>query len=174
MLRKAILGVVVCLCGAGLSYGQDFPKPGPEHAELKKMEGAWDAVMKMQGQESKCTATYKAICDGMWMASEFEGDLGGLKFHGHGLDGYDQTKKKYVGVWVDSMTSAPMTMEGDHDPKTKTTTMTGESAGPDGKPQKFKNTTEMKDNDHFTFKMFMVQPDGKDQLAFTIEYSRRK
>jgi hypothetical protein len=53
-------------------------------------------------------------------------------------------------------------------------TMTGESHGPDGAPQKVKTTTETKDDDHFTFKMYMVQPDGKEQHAFTIEYSRKK
>ena len=40
--------------------------------------------------------------------------------------------------------------------------------------QKFKNVTTTKDKDHFTFKMFMVPAEGEDQLAFTIEYSRRK
>jgi hypothetical protein len=67
-----------------------------------------------------------------------------------------------------------MLFEGNYDEKSKSMVMTGESRGPDGKPQKFKNTTTWKDKDHFTFKMFMVPPDGEDQLAFTIEYSRRK
>jgi hypothetical protein len=45
---------------------------------------------------------------------------------------------------------------------------------PEGTPQKYKNTTQWKDNDHFTFKMYMVDEAGKDQLAFTIEYTRQK
>ena len=174
MLRKAILGLLVCLAGAGVALGQEFPKPGPEHDKLKELVGEWDAVMEMQGQKSKATATYKSICGGMWIESDFEGDLGGLKFQGHGLDGYDLKKKKYVGVWVDSLESAPMHFEGDYDPKSKLLVMTGESLGMDGKPQKFKTTTETKDKDHFTFKMYMVQPEGKEQLAFTIDYTRRK
>ena len=52
--------------------------------------------------------------------------------------------------------------------------MTGESVGPDGKPQKFKSTTENKNKDQFLFKMYMVQPDGGEELSFTIDYSRRK
>ena len=174
MLRHFLLGVAVCLVSAGLSLGQEFQKPGPEHEKMKELAGTWDAVMKMAGQESKATAIYKSICGGMWLESDFEGDIGGMKFQGHGLDGYDQRKKKYVGVWVDSLTSAPLNFEGSMDPKTKLIVMTGESVGPDGKPQKFKNTTAHKDKDNFTFKMYMVQPDGKEELAFTIEYSRRK
>ena len=108
----------------------------------------------------------------VWLQSDFSGDLGGAKFHGHGLDGYDLNRKKYVGHWVDSMSSAPMDFEGNYEGKVLV--MTGESLGPDGKKQKFKNTTEVKDKDHFTFKMYMVTPEGKDTLAFSIEYTRRK
>jgi Protein of unknown function (DUF1579) len=173
-LRKTILGFVICLAGVGVSFGQDFPKPGPEHEKLKELEGNWDAVMEMAGQQSKATATYKSICGGMWLASEFQGDLGGLKFEGHGLDGYDQSKKKYVSVWVDSIENAPLISEGDYDSKGKLLVMTGESLGPDGKAQKVKTTTETKDKDHLTFKMYMNRPDGQEQLVFTIEYTRRK
>lgn len=174
MVRQALLGIVVSLVAANTSFGQEFPKPGPEHQELKKLEGRWDAVMEMGGQKSKASATYKSICGGMWMESDFEGDAGGIPFQGHGLDGYDLRKKKYVAVWVDSMSSAPMHMEGSIDPQSKLLVMTGESVGPDGQPQKFKNTTAWKDDDHFTFKMFMIDPSGEEHLAFTIEYSRRK
>jgi len=175
MLHKTILGMFVLLLAVSLAFAQELPKPGPEHERrIKELVGTWDAVMDMGGQKSKCTATYKSICDGMWIASEFEGELEGAKFHGHGLDGYDLHKKKYVGVWVDSWTSSPMHMAGNYDPNTKLLVMTGESVGSDGTPQKFKNTTETKDEDHFTFKMYMVQADGTEQLAFTIEYTRRR
>lgn len=174
MSRETILGIVVFLAGAGLTSGQEFPQPGPEHEELKDLEGTWDAVMDMGGQKSKATAVYKPICGGMWMASDFKGDFGGLAFEGHGLDGYDQHKKKYVGVWVDSMSSAPLHMEGDYDPKTKLLVMTGETVDPAGKPQKFRATTETKDKDRFTFKMSMIEPGGQEKPAFTIDYTRRK
>lgn len=174
MLRHAILAGVLCLTVLNFSVGQEPPKPGPEHERLKELVGTWDAVMDMGGQKSKATATYKSICNGMWLESDFEGDLGGAKFQGHGLDGYDLEKKKYVGVWVDSMSSIPMQFEGSYDAKTRTMTMTGESRGPDGKPQKFKTMTETKDKDHFTFKMYMASAEGQEQLAFTIEYTRKK
>ena len=174
MLRRAMLCAVVIWCGAGSLSGQELPKPGSEHEKLKEFVGNWDAVMDMGGQKSKATATYKTICGGMWLASDFQGDLEGTKFQGHGIDGYNLQKKKYVGIWVDSMGSAPLHMEGDVDAATKVLVMTGETIGPDGKPQKFKATTAWKDKDHFTFKMYMIGPDGKEELGFTIEYARRK
>lgn len=174
MRRATVLGIMLQLSLTGLSLSQEFPKPGPEHEKLRELVGDWDAVMIMGDQKSKATVTYKSICGGMWVESDFQGTLGDLPFHGHGLDGYDLKRKKYVGVWVDSFESAPLHFEGNVDPKSKLLVMTGESLGPDGKLQKFKNTTDTKDKDHFTFKMYMVQPGGEDQLAFTIEYTRRK
>ncbi|HKD36106.1 MAG TPA: DUF1579 family protein, partial [Pirellulales bacterium] len=80
----------------------------------------------------------------------------------------------YVSVWVDSMLTTPMVTEGEFDPKTKTLTMKGEMPSPDGTNQKIKSTTEVKDKDHQTFKMYMVGADGAEQPMFTIEYTRRK
>ncbi len=174
MSRNMILGAVLILSAAGVSFGQEVPKPGPEHEKMKELEGTWDAVMDMGGQKTPAKSVYKSICGGMWLESDFEGSFGESKFQGHGFDGYDQIKKKYVGVWVDSMSSKPMHFEGDLDPKTNITTMKGESVDPEGNTVKFKTTTHRKDKDHFTFAMFMILPDGKEHQSFTIEYTRRK
>jgi hypothetical protein len=174
MFYRAMFAALVCVTASGISSAQDFPKPGKEHAKLKQYQGTWDAEFQMMGAEkTKAKATYKSICDGMWIASDFEGEVAGTKFTGHGLDGYDLQRKKYIGIWVDSVGSAPMTVEGDYNDK-GVLVMTGSSPGPDGKPEKVKNTTEWKDKDHFTFKMFMVSAEGDEQLAFTIEYTRKK
>lgn len=175
--QSAALVFALAVCSALFAEEQpQFAKPGPEHAELKKIEGTWDAVMKMAEvpQPMPAVATYKMDCDGMWLASDFKMDVPGFKYTGKGLDGYDQHKKKFVGIWVDSMSSAPMLMEGTHDAATKTTTLTGEGPGQDGKPQKFKTVTKMADDDHMHFEMFMIDDGGKETSAFTIEYTRRK
>ena len=174
MLHKLVLAAAVLLDATAANFAQELPKPGQHHASLREFVGTWDAVMDMNGQKSKATSTYKSICDGMWVESDFQGDLGGIKFQGRGIDGYDLTKKKYVSVWVDSMGSAPMQLEGDYDGSGKTMIMTGESTGIDGKPQKVKTVTDVKDKDRFTFKMYMVAPNGEEQLTFTIDYTRRK
>lgn len=181
-MKKPMLTTAVCFLVSSVvssvAFAQAPAQPGPEHEGLKEMEGKWDCVMEMPGPDgkpmkSKCSATYKMINGGMWLASDFEGDIGGQKFQGHGLDGYDTHKKKFVGIWTDSMSTAPMLMEGDYDSAKKVLTMSGESIGMSGKPEKFKTTTEHKDKDHMTFKMFMIA-DGKENLAFTIEYTRKK
>ena len=154
---------------------QEFPQPGPEHAILKETEGRWAAMCKMSdGTESKGTSVSKMECGGLWLATNFEGDFGGVKFQGKGLDSYDANKKKYVAVLVDSMTTSPMMLEGTYDEKTKTMTMTGEGKMPDGTLAKHRMVTRHKDKDHHTFEMFMTLPDGKETLMMTIEYTREK
>jgi hypothetical protein len=172
-LRFAV-AISASLMFAAKSFTQEPPKPGPEHEKLKELVGTWDAEMEMNGVKSKAVAVYKSICGGLWLDSDFRGDFAGMKFQGHGLDGYDPQKKKYVSMWVDSFETAPMITEGDFDAKKNLFVMTGEFTMPDGKSQKLKTTSEFKDKDHFTYKMFMVQPDGGEQRVFTIEYTRRK
>ena len=154
---------------------QEFPQPGPEHALLKEFEGDWNAVSKVpDGHESKGEMTYKMELGGLWLTSHFKSDFGGLKFEGRGMDGYDPSKKKFVGVWFDSMSTTPMTFEGETDKDKKTTVMLGEGKGPDGKAMKFKSVTKVTDKDHHTFTMSTVGPDGKENLMMTIEYTRKK
>jgi hypothetical protein len=176
MSRSIGLAVALLLAVPFTTLAQEPAKPGKEHAELKKMEGVWDAVMKMAEAPEPMpgVVTYKMELDGLWLTSDFRMDVPGFKFQGRGTNGYDLNKKKYVGIWVDSMSSAPMVMEGTHDEATNSTTMTGEGPGQDGKPQKFKTVTKEIDGDHMKFEMFMIGADGKETSAFTIDYTRRK
>lgn len=153
---------------------QGFATPGPEHEALKRLEGEWVATIKSPEGDSKGTATYKLICSGLWLASDFQAEFGGQKFHGHGLDGYDAAKKKYVSVWVDSMSTQPLLLEGTMDSDKKVLTMRGEGPTPDGGRMKYRNETRFKDADHFTFVMHLVGDGGQETPMMTIEYARKK
>lgn len=153
------------------SFAQEAPKPGPEHDMLKKRVGTWDTVMSVGGSDSKGTVTYKMDLGGLWLSGAMESDLGGQKFSGRSLDSYDATKKKYVSVWVDSMGTTPMLMEGDWDATKKALTMSGEGPGMDGKPAKWKSITTFPDADTEEMKMFVG--DAKEAM-FSITYKRKK
>lgn len=174
-LVGSLLVVFALLPAAAKSQEPGLPKAGPEHAHLKAMEGVWDAEMVTpDGSKSKGTMTYKMEVGGLWLTSDFKGEFGGAEFTGKGLDSYDAKKKKYVGVWVDSMIASPLVMEGDMDEKTHTLTMHTEGPDQEGKLQKMKMVTTMTDKDHMKFEMFMPGPDGKEISGFTINYTRRK
>ncbi len=160
--------LAVVLCGAGAA--QPPAPPGPELDVLKKLVGTWDATMKFEGAESKGTCVYEMDVGGLWLASTFEGDFGGTKFSGRGRQ-LRPGRKKYVGVWLDSMVPHAMTMEGTFDAAKKTMTMEGTAPGPTGKLEKMTAVSVMPDADTIDFKMYMG--DGK-QPAFTILYKRKK
>src|SRR5262245_43788567 len=170
-VRWFCAAALVAAASAPAAPAQEPAKPGPEHEIFKKYVGNWDITMKAGGMESKGTVTYKMDLGGLWLASTVESDLFGMKFAGRGMDTYDAAKKKYVGIWCDSMSTSPLLMEGTFDKEKKTFTMVGDANGPDGKPTKFKAVSEWKDDDTFLFSMYMGDTTAP---GFTILYKRKK
>lgn len=165
-----LLASVALLNLVPLALAQEPPKPGKQHDHLKRLVGTWDAETGF----GKGTMTYKMDLGGLWLMGDFEGEFGGMKFQGHGLDTYDSATKKFRSVWVDSFSTAPRNMEGQLDKDDKVMTLTGEGRGPDGATAKFKSTTEIKDADTVNFNLFMVDKEGKEQPMVNIIYKRKK
>ena len=170
MKMLAMVGFVAVVMATPV-VAQEPAKPGPEHEMLKKMEGTWDTTMKAGGMEFKGTQTYKMELGGLWLIGSLESDLFGQKFSGKSLDTYDAGKKKYLGIWADSMSTTPMHMEGSFDKDKKQMTMIGEGSGMDGKPTKYKSVSSMPDEN--TIEMSMYMGEGKEP-GFTLTYKRKK
>lgn len=168
MKRMLMLSVVTLLLSNGLT-AQEPLKPGKEHEFLKGLVGQWDVVFdgNMKGK-----SVYAMKHNGLWLESQVEMDMPQGKFTGSGLDSYDPIKKKYVAIWVDSMSASPIVMEGDMDTATKTMTMKGKGPGPDGKTAEYKMSTEYKDHDTHFFKMWMGDTQGAPMMSAT--YKRVK
>ncbi len=150
-------------------------KPGPEMEILKKTVGTWDTEMKADGMPSmKGTTTYESTCNGMWISSIFKMDFGGQPFEGRGQDGYDQSKKKYVSLWVDSMSSNALVFEGTLSADGKVLNMKAEGPAPDGKMAIWRSVTTFKDDNHHTFEMYLKSGDMPESKMMTTEYTRRK
>ena len=58
MRTKLLMLACGCLALGALPVAAEppVPKPGPEHALLKKFAGDWDATVQFQGKESKATS----------------------------------------------------------------------------------------------------------------------
>jgi hypothetical protein len=167
---RALLTGVALLILLPSARAQEQPKPGKEHDHLKRLVGTWDAETEF----GKGTMTYKMGLDGLWLVGDFDGEFGGMKFQGKGLDTYDPATKKYRSVWVDSFSTTPRIMEGNLDKGDKVMTMTGEGRGPDGTTAKFKSITEIKDADTVNFGLLVVDKDGTEQPIVKITYKRKK
>ncbi|HVP37624.1 MAG TPA: DUF1579 domain-containing protein [Candidatus Saccharimonadales bacterium] len=157
-----------------------FPKPGPEHALLAADVGTWDATLEMTmapGAPPETTTgvrTVNMICGGLWMQEDIQSTMMGMPFQGRGLTGWDPAKGKYVGVWVDAMSTYVMSSEGTCDKATGTFTMWQESPGPDGKPMKWRTETKSPDPDTRVWIAYMPTPDGKEYVGMKATYKRRK
>ncbi len=134
--RVAVGGGLWVLALPGLAQQGAPPplKPGPEHEVLKQDLGTWDATVETMepGKPpavSKGVETVSLLEGGLWTITDFKGTMMGAPFHGHGTNGFDLVKKKYVSTWVDSMSAGIYLVEAAYDPKTKT--LKGRMEGPD-------------------------------------------
>jgi hypothetical protein len=165
-----LLSVLMLTTGLTAQQPPEF-KPGPEYELLKESEGTWDATLS--GDQGKGTMTCKLALGGRWLLEHFKADFGGMPFEGHGGTSYDAAKKKYVSVWIDSMSNSPTISEGTYDKTKKTLTFVGTMPTPDGKSIKATLITVYKDANTKTFTVKGTGPDGKDFEMFQINYKRR-
>jgi hypothetical protein len=144
--------------------------------------GTWDATIKSwtggpdsQPSESKGVEVVKLMPGGLWQQNEFDGKFADMEFHGCGVTGYDPKKKKYVGTWVDSMSTDILSMEGEYDASTKTLTMYSKGTDPSGKAYDAKMTSKHEDDDTRVFTMFMKSDETKGEFIKMMEitYKRR-
>jgi hypothetical protein len=153
---------------------------GEPHRRLTGMEGTWDAEVSMwmaPGQppsKSSGTSVNKAILGGRWIEQRFTGSAMGQPFQGVGYTGYDNTKKKYVSTWMDSMSTAMMVSEGTFDAAGKVMTQTSTMLDPmTGKPTQSKGVMRIVDNDHHVYEMWESHG-GKENKTMEIHYRRKK
>jgi uncharacterized protein DUF1579 len=118
----------------------------------------------------------EAVSDGLWLRSNYEGDfLGGKKFKGHGIFGYDPLKKKYVGVWVDNMQTSLGMLEGEFDAKTNTSNMKFETTDPTTRqPIRQQHKTEYKVDGNKVFSIHMQIPGAGDQWVKMLEIESKR
>jgi len=178
---RTLLMIIATGLAVQLAAAQEGPpvvKPGPEHEILDRDAGSWDATVEIMVPNappavSKGTETNAWGPGGLWLITDFKSEMMGQPFQGHGVTGYDPAKKKYVGTWVDSMTSSLSISESTYDKATSS--MVGWSEAPDltGKMVRTTGVTEYKDPDTRIFTMSAPGPDGKHNPTMRITYKRR-
>ena len=185
MRRLMFVGVAVVLSCLALPVKAQDSKSDDQSAYkvLAMEEGVWDAeiTMMMPGADGKVeTSTSKGVetnrmLAGKWLISDFKGEMFGTTFEGHGTNGYDAKKNKYVATWVDTMSVRIDTLEGTYDEKTKTLTLNSDSEAPDGKPMKMRLETQFNDDGTRTFSLY-AQADGQKEFSkgMEIKYTKRK
>lgn len=173
---------IISLSMASVTQAQPGAELTAEHKILQQDLGTWNVKMKLWPEgpegfviEGVCQEHNRKLGNGLWIISDFKGTFAGTAFYGHGTYGYNPTKKKYVGTWVDNMTPAVTHMEGTYDKKTKTLTMFSEGTDAEtGKKTKTKNVSQYTDKDHRTFTMYTLKPGTEDEFTkmMELQYTR--
>jgi hypothetical protein len=102
-----------------------------------------------------------------------DGKVQSMTFKGHGLEGYDNVKKKFVGTWMDNMGTGIMMSQGDYDPSTKTFTYNSEVEMMPGMKTPIREVLKINDKDHMTFEWYENRG-GQDVKTMEINYTRSK
>jgi hypothetical protein len=152
--------------------------PGDAHKKLSPMVGTFDTrvTMFMPGapsMQSSGVSVNKWVLGDRFIQQSFEGNFMGMPFSGLGFTGYDNTKGKYVGVWMDNMGTAMMVSTGTATGKTMRFTSNMENVMT-GKMETIDETVTVIDDDHHTMEMWGPGPDGKAMKTMEISYSRKK
>lgn len=156
--------------------------PQKEHEWLQKLCGEWssEATCAMgpdqPEQVMKGSESIKPLGK-LWILCEGKGEMpGGGDAHMRLTLGYDPVKKKFVGSWVGSMMTNMWVYEGELDPSGKVLTLNteGPSMCGGGDMVEYRETIEVKSNDHRVFSSSMKGPDGKWATFMTCHYRRVK
>jgi hypothetical protein len=128
------------------------------------------------GEGFKCKGTMKSrMLGGLWAVNESKGESMGMTVNGIQTIGFDATKKKYIGTWVDNCFNHLWKYEGSVDSTGKILNLDAE--GPNftepGKMAKFRDSYEFKSKDHIVATSSMQGPDGK-WITFMNGTMRRK
>jgi len=154
---------------------------GPAHEFLALFAGEFDAVTRMwwdpaaEPMQSKGSCTNTMVMDGRFLKTEYSGDMMGIPFSGFALTGFDNNKKLFTNVWVDSMSTGIAPAFGNLDRTGTVMTLVGQMDEPNtGEMGKFyKQVFRLIDEDHHVMEMWEILY-GDEFKAMEIEYTRKK
>jgi hypothetical protein len=154
--------------------------PGEQHRLLQKQVGKWDVSMKSwpapnaPAMESTGTAETKSILGDRYIQMSLNSTFMGKPFSGIATTGYDNAKKKFVGTWIDSMSTGLMLSEATADPSGKLFTARAVATDPlTRKETKMRIVTKWETDDKFVDE-FYEKKGGKEVKTMEVTYTRAK
>lgn len=152
---------------------------------LAQLSGDWSykaAIWAVPGAEpewSTGTITNRMTMDSRFLSSAVLGSLyiGGQQVlvKGQGFLGYDNAKKSFTSVWLDTMTTGMMIGSGKYDKKDNAIRETGQFTNPlTGGEEKFRSELQFTDADDYKRTIFAINKAGKESKLMEFDYSKRR
>ena len=187
-----IVGAVAASFALGRVYAQEdggaaadmqkawteLGKPGPEHAEFKKIAGDWTCVVKSwhgpgEPTVSKAKTKFSVVLGGLILRQDYEGVMGDTPFTGLGFTAFNNGTGKYEAIWMDSGSTGIAFMNGTETEKNKVFEYKGHFFGPGGAKITSRSIMKRVDDDTQTMEMYMNMGQG-EMKAMEITYKRVK
>lgn len=147
--------------------------PGTPHKDLARMEGKWTATitMFMEGaQTSEGTYEGEMVLGGRYLMGRYKNTFNGQPYEGLSLDGYDNGKKQYFSMWLDSLGTGYYLAHGTASADGKVVSHQGTmSIGPMEIPSRSETVYMDKDTVKFTMWQSMG---GQESKAMEAVYKR--
>jgi hypothetical protein len=153
--------------------------PSEPHKLFATLVGNWATTTKEWTEpgkppmESTGTAESKMLMEGRFLHQEFHGQMMGQPFTGMSIDAYDNVRKKYVTVWVDTRGTGVFIMEGTGSADGKTITLRGSHAEPGGSTMTHRAIWTIIDADHQLVEMYSTHHGQKETKMMEITYTRK-
>ncbi len=154
--------------------------PGKVHEQLAKLEGKWKVTMSivmegMEPQKSEGNAELKMILGGRFVQETGDASMMGFPVEHSRLWGYNNGTKKYQAVWIYTMSTGFLQLEGSSDDDGKTVQWKGHFDNEVGVREDITAITMFVDDDHFEIELSAEKmPDGSSGPKMKSVYTRDK
>ncbi len=153
--------------------------PGPAHKLFAGLEGSWITKTKSWMEpgkppmESSGTCEQKLLYGGRYLKQEYTGDMMGETFEGINILGYDNHAKKYLSVWLDSMSTSIYFFEGTASRDGRTITQEARYDDPVKGPTVWRSVTKIRDDNTLEFVMYLTPKRGKEEKVMEMTVTRK-
>ncbi len=155
-------------------------RPGAMHALLGTLEGTWDVRAEFDLGDGRGTDVVTGTMVNTWtlgrrwLQQSYAGASPALgRFDGQGTLGFDNALGRFVGSWVDSLSTTMMHTTGTYDGATMGITLAGPFAGPENSTFTQRQVLNVISPSRYTVTMFLITPQGREVRTGQAEYRRR-
>jgi hypothetical protein len=172
-----------CVVAFATTTGRAQTDPTEPPQLLTKEAGTWDCEIEMYFRGPQAPpAAFKGVEENTlvsgnkFLLTKFNYTMGRRgNFEGHGLYGYDSRAKRFIGTWVDNMTSAPSQINAVYDDESKTLTDLRTVVDGAGNEIESKHVTQWLDDSTKKLEIYMtLEDDGTKTEVKLMEMTAKK
>ena len=177
--RPAAAGGPATADGQAMGHGGDAAKMDAQHAELAKMVGEFDRVVKFVGQTgaaaapSTGTSKFSPVVGGKFILEESHDVVFGRTIEGLRIYGYNDATNQYEMARMYTLSNAITLMKGTSGDGGKTIDYVGDTITGAGNIEMHAMLRWVND-DEFSVTMLATSKDGKETPFQETDYTRKK